>query len=164
MQGIGPSAYSYERQKEYSFLYDSPIGTLRLTGNENVLIGLSLSERLSLPLVPDKNIVAETCLWLDMYFSGKEPDFMPPLSPQGTPFQLKVWKELLTIPYGKTITYGTLATRIGCRSAQAIGQAVSRNPIEIIIPCHRVVGSKSLGGYAYGIECKQTLLQIEHCI
>lgn len=164
MQGIGPSAYSYERQEEYSFLYDSPIGTLRLIGNENVLLGLSLSERENLPLVPDKNIVAETCLWLDMYFSGKEPDFMPPLSPQGTPFQLKVWKELLTIPYGKTITYGTLATRIGCRSAQAIGQAVSRNPIAIIIPCHRVVGSKSLGGYAYGIECKQTLLQIEHCI
>ena len=87
---------------------------------------------------------------------------MPPINQSGTGFQLRVWKALLDIPYGQTISYGELARRIGCRSAQAIGQAVGRNPIAIIVPCHRVIGSDgSLVGYEWGLERKQYLLQLE---
>ena len=87
---------------------------------------------------------------------------MPPLRPQGTPFQLRVWHELLKIPYGTTTTYGDIARHVGCRSAQAVGQAIGHNPIAIIIPCHRVIGADgSPTGYAYGIEHKMQLLNIE---
>lgn len=103
-----------------------------------------------------------TCRWLDAYFVGSLPSTLPPLQPHGTPFQQAVWRELLTIPYGATATYGDIARRIGCRSAQAVGQAIGRNPIALLIPCHRVVGSNgTLTGYAYGIERKQWLLQLE---
>ena len=103
-----------------------------------------------------------TCRWLDAYFAGSLPSTLPPLQPHGTPFQQAVWRELLTIPYGATATYGNIARRIGCRSAQAVGQAIGRNPIALLIPCHRVVSSKgTLTGYAYGIERKQWLLQLE---
>ena len=81
----------------------------------------------------------------------------------GTDFQKRVWKELLTIPYGQTITYGEIAKRIGCRSAQAVGRAVGSNPLLIFIPCHRVIGSDgSLVGYAGGIEMKRRLLDLEN--
>ena len=104
----------------------------------------------------------ETRRWLDRYFSGTNPKTLPPLKPQGTAFQQKVWQELLKIPYGETTTYGTIARRLNCRSAQAIGQAVHRNPIAIIIPCHRVIGADgSLTGYASGLEIKLQLLKIE---
>lgn len=107
--------------------------------------------------------IAEAIHWLDIYFAGTNPDFLPPLRPQGTQFQLRVWQQLLTIPYGHTVSYGDIARHIGCRSSQAIGQAVGRNPIAIIIPCHRVVGSDgSLVGYAYGLEQKKKLLELEH--
>ena len=87
---------------------------------------------------------------------------MPSLSLRGTSFQQRVWKELLTIPYGQTVTYGELARRLGCRSAQAIGGAVGRNPISIIVPCHRVVGAdSSLTGYAAGLDRKEWLLHWE---
>jgi methylated-DNA-[protein]-cysteine S-methyltransferase len=87
---------------------------------------------------------------------------MPPIKQTGTDFQLRVWQSLLEIPYGQTISYGELARRIGCRSAQAVGQAVGRNPISIIVPCHRVIGSNgSLVGYEWGLERKQYLLQLE---
>ena len=90
---------------------------------------------------------------------------MPPLSLKGTPFQQRVWKELLTIPYGQTVTYGELARRIGCRSAHAVGGAVGRNPISIIVPCHRVVGTDgSLTGYAAGLDRKRALLELEQKI
>ena len=101
--------------------------------------------------------------WLDIYFSGHEPDFMPPLSLTGTAFQQRVWKELLTIPYGQTVTYGELARRLGCRSAQAVGGAVGRNPISIIVPCHRVIGANgNLTGYAGGLDKKRALLTLEN--
>ena len=127
-------------------------------------IGAQCVERLELP------VFDKTFRWLDIYFSGREPDLMPPLSLKGTPFQQRVWKELLTIPYGQTVTYGELARRLGCRSAQAVGGAVGRNPISIIVPCHRVVGAcygvgsadnGSLTGYAGGIEKKRALLGME---
>lgn len=107
-------------------------------------------------------IFKETSRWLDIYFSGRKPDFMPTLELRGTPFQQRVWKELLTIPYGQTVTYGELACRLGCRSAQAVGGAVGRNPISIIVPCHRVVGADgSLTGYAGGLDRKRALLGLE---
>lgn len=121
--------------------------------------GLELQETVGSQDLP---VFQETRRWLDLYFSGKKPEFTPPLKPQGTPFQQKVWHELLTIPYGETTTYGAIARRIDCRSAQAIGQAVHNNPIAIIIPCHRVIGADgSLTGYASGLEVKQQLLQLE---
>ena len=80
----------------------------------------------------------------------------------GSAFRQRVWKELLTIPYGQTVTYGELARRLGCRSAQAVGGAVGRNPISLIVPCHRVVGADgALTGYAGGLDRKRALLQVE---
>lgn len=144
--------------------YQSPIGVITLVSD-----GSSLTElRLAQPLIQDpsnkKNfqVFEETCRWLDLYFSGIKPDFTPSLNPQGSLFQQIVWRELLAIPYGQTTTYGAIAKHINCRSAQAVGQAIHRNPIAIIIPCHRVIGADgSLTGYASGLDIKQQLLAIE---
>lgn len=107
--------------------------------------------------------------WLDMYFGGEIPHFLPPLALQGSSFTLLVWQELLKIPYGSTTTYATMATKIAQQrglakmSAQAIGGALKNNPISIIIPCHRVIGTNgSLIGYAGGIEKKKILLGLEN--
>lgn len=114
-------------------------------------------------------ILDETIHWLDIYFSGKNPSFTPALEPQTTPFRRTVYQQLLTIPYGHTITYGELAKRLALQtgadrmSAQAIGGAISHNPISLIIPCHRVVGARGqLTGYAGGIDKKSYLLALEH--
>ena len=107
--------------------------------------------------------------WLDVYFSGEEPNFTPLLHPNGSTFRKAVWQILLEIPYGQTITYGEIARRIAVMkntshmSAQAVGGAVGHNEISIIIPCHRVVGTNgSLTGYAGGIDKKISLLKLEH--
>ncbi|WP_258864494.1 methylated-DNA--[protein]-cysteine S-methyltransferase [Helicobacter sp. MIT 01-3238] len=107
--------------------------------------------------------------WLDMYFGGEIPHFLPPLALQGSSFALLVWQELLKIRYGSTTTYATMATKIAQQrglakmSAQAIGGALKNNPISIIIPCHRVIGTNgSLIGYAGGIEKKKILLGLEN--
>lgn len=143
-------------------LYNSPLGTITLVSDGTSLTALDFGKVQDVKDPQKLPIFAETRRWLDLYFSGKKPDFTPPLKPQGTPFQQKVWHELLNIPYGATVSYGEIARRIGCRSAQAIGQAVHRNPISIIIPCHRVIGADgSLTGYASGLDIKQRLLQIE---
>ena len=159
--------------------YHSPIGVIILVSDGNSLTELHftkdqeeatrLAENIEGTNPQDSSsahkskIFAETRRWLDLYFNGIIPDFTPPLNPQGTMFQQKVWRELLTIPYGRTTTYGTIARRINCRSAQAVGQAIHRNPIAIIIPCHRVIGSNgSLTGYAAGLEIKQQLLMMEN--
>ncbi|MBO4512075.1 MAG: methylated-DNA--[protein]-cysteine S-methyltransferase [Victivallales bacterium] len=109
-----------------------------------------------------------TSRWLDMYFGGKEPDFMPPLNMQGTDFRQAVWKILLDIPYGKTMTYGEIAARLArerglkAMSAQAVGGAVGHNPIAIIVPCHRVIGAAGkMVGYGGCIHRKIALLEIE---
>lgn len=104
--------------------------------------------------------------WLDAFLAGEEPAFMPPLHLRGTPFQQRVWWLLLEVPYGTTTTYGELARRLseeGRRmSPQAVGQAVGRNPVALMVPCHRVVGANgSLTGYAYGLELKRWLLSLE---
>lgn len=109
-----------------------------------------------------------TAEWLDIYFSGREPGFTPPLSVKGTPFQEEVWEILKKIPYGEVTSYGEIARQIAEKrgiermSAQAVGGAVGRNPIAIIVPCHRVVGSDgSLTGYAGGLDKKVELLRVE---
>lgn len=146
-------------------LYNSPVGTIILVSDGTSLTALDFGQSQDVKDQQDLPIFVETRRWLDLYFSGKKPDFIPPLKPQGTPFQQKVWRELLNIPYGATVSYGEMARRINCRSAQAIGQAVHRNPISIIIPCHRVIGADgSLTGYASGLDIKRQLLQIERII
>lgn len=116
-------------------------------------------------------VLTDTKRWLDTYFSGREPDFAPPLHLIGTTFQNEVWQILLTIAYGQTMTYGEIAARIAARrglahmSAQAVGGAVGHNAISIIVPCHRVVGSDgSLTGYAGGLERKIALLHLERAL
>ena len=113
-------------------------------------------------------MLAEAKRWLDVYFSGREPDFLPPLRYDSTPFRKLICDILLTIPYGKTMTYGAIAAEAAKRqgaermSAQAVGGAVGHNPISLMIPCHRVVGTGgSLTGYAGGIERKVKLLELE---
>ena len=118
------------------------------------------------------SVFEETCRWLECYFNGFIPDFTPPLAPQGTPFRQAVWEILRDIPFGGTMSYGQVATRLaadqGLRrmSAQAIGGAVGHNPIALIIPCHRVIGADGrLTGYAAGLDRKDWLLKWEnaHC-
>ena len=113
-------------------------------------------------------VFEETKKWLDIYFDGKEPDFTPRLHLQGSPFRIEVWEILLKIPYGKTTTYKEIAERVAAQrgipsmSAQAVGGAVGHNPISIIVPCHRILGTDgSLTGYAGGVEKKKSLLALE---
>ena len=116
----------------------------------------------------DLDIFDEVKKWLDCYFEGKVPSSLPKIKLQGTSFQKDVWDILLTIPYGNVVTYGDIADMIAysrgmkMMSAQAIGQAVSKNPIAIIVPCHRVLGKNNkLTGYAYGLHNKEMLLKSE---
>ena len=113
-------------------------------------------------------VFEQTKRWLDSYFSGQIPDFLPPLSLKGTDFRMEVWEELLKIPYGKTVSYGEIAAAVARKrgldrmSAQAVGGAVGHNPVAIIVPCHRVVGKDgSLTGYGGGLDKKTALLSLE---
>lgn len=149
--------------------YASPLGPILLAADETGLTGLWFEAQKYFPSFSgveyqekETPVLTETVRWLDVYFSGKDPGFLPPLHPQGSPFRQTVWDILLTIPRGQTITYGEIARRLGVRSAQAVGGAVGHNPISILIPCHRVVGSDgSLTGYAGGLDRKTRLLQLE---
>lgn len=151
--------------------YASPLGGLLLAADEQGLIGLWFDGArhfaANLPEAREEKrtpILDETARWLDDYFSGGQPDFTPPLHLIGSAFRLRVWARLLEIPYGQTTTYGELAKRLECgrMSAQAVGGAVGHNPISIIVPCHRVVGTNgSLTGYAGGLDRKIRLLEIE---
>ena len=148
--------------QELKGVYRSPLGDIVLTSDGSALTGLRFAEATNGEPAQDIPPLADACRWLDLYFSGAKPDFIPRLAPQGTPFQQSVWGELLAIPYGHTVSYGYIAQRISCRSAQAVGGAVGRNPIALIIPCHRVIGSNGqLTGYAYGLDRKQWLLSHE---
>ena len=151
----------------YCTQISSPIGFLRLTSDGKSLTGLYLDthnpQDATWGASPDLAIFDFAAQWLSDYFAGKHRPVDLPLAPSGTEFQRKVWQLLLTIPYGETTTYGAIAKLLGQKmSAQAVGQAVGKNPIAIIIPCHRVVGSGGqLTGYAWGIEKKQWLLTHE---
>ena len=157
---------------QYIHYYDSPVGQILLTADEIGLTALMLQgEEWSLEKIHTESItpaIAEAIRWLDIYFEGNIPDFMPPMHAAGSQFQEEVWKLLLEIPYGETVTYGDLAAKIaqnrGIRrmSAQAVGGAVGSNPISIIVPCHRVVGAGgNLTGYASGLNNKIALLKHE---
>ena len=149
--------------------YASPLGPILLAADETGLIGLWFEGQKYFPSFlgvdyqeKETPVLTETARWLDVYFSGKDPDILPPLHPQGSPFRQAVWNILLTIPRGQTMTYGEIARRLGVHSAQAVGGAVGHNPISILSPCHRVVGSDgSLTGYAGGFDRKTRLLQLE---
>ena len=149
--------------------YDSPLGEMRLCCNDSGLTAVTFAgQKYESKHIPQDAIfcthpiLEQAKLWLSQYFSGSIPDFLPPMVLQGSDFQKRVWALLLEIPYGKTVTYGELAKKLGCKSAQAIGGAVGRNPISILIPCHRVVGADgSLTGYAGGVEKKEFLLDLE---
>lgn len=149
--------------------YDSPIGRLTLVSNGTALAELRLDgSNDSTETQKNLPIFRDTFRWLDIYFSGKEPDFTPPLNMRTGPFRREVWEIMLTIPYGKTMTYGEIAKEIARRhglakmSAQAVGGAVGHNAIPIIIPCHRVIGANgNLTGYGGGIERKIKLLELE---
>ena len=155
--------------------YTSPLGGILLAADEIGLTGLWFDGQKyfarGLPIERTKQetpILTEAKHWLDIYFSGREPDFMPPLHPIGSDFRQSVWTILLQIPYGQTTTYGEIARQLSEKqepqmSAQAVGGAVGHNEISIIIPCHRVVGTNgSLTGYAGGIDKKIKLLELEH--
>ena len=156
--------------------YDSPLGGILLAADEIGLTGLWFDGQKyfarDLPaerIDRDTPILSEARHWLDIYFTGKEPDFLPPLHPMGSAFRQSVWEILLRIPYGQTTTYGEIARQLAEKkglsqiSAQAVGGAVGHNEISIIIPCHRVVGTNgSLTGYAGGIDRKIKLLELEH--
>ncbi|MCD8249897.1 MAG: methylated-DNA--[protein]-cysteine S-methyltransferase [Lachnospiraceae bacterium] len=160
---------------QYINHYHSPLGEILLAADEIGLTGLWFERQKYFALhlhhtheekeLPVFDLAKQ---WLDIYFSGQEPDFTLPLHFTGTPFQNEVWEILRTIPYGKTTTYGKIAKELAGKkglphmSAQAVGGAVGRNAISIIAPCHRVVGTNgSLTGYAGGIEKQIALLQLE---
>ena len=150
--------------------YGSPLGDILLAADEVGLTGLWFTGQKYFarglaadPMEQETPVLAQTKRWLDTYFSGKEPDLLPPLHPQGSAFRKQVWDMLLEIPYGKTTTYSEIAKALGIASAQAVGGAVGHNEISIIIPCHRVVGANgSLTGYAGGMDRKIKLLELEH--
>ena len=152
----------------YAF-YDSPLGTILILAENSFLTGIYLSsQNRSLPPDAAQNnaapVITKCILWLDDYFAGKAPDpsFLP-IHPSGTAFQQKVWDILKSIPYGQTMTYGQIAGFLDCpKASQAVGAAVGRNPVSIIIPCHRVVGAGGkLTGYAGGLTAKAWLLRHE---
>ena len=158
--------------------YESPLGPITLASDGEALTGLwfdgqkyfaaTLSREHEEKALP---VFAQTVQWLDVYFSGKVPDFTPPLLMRTTAFRRSVWEIMLSIPYGHTMTYGEIAQQIAARkglpgmSAQAVGGAVGHNAISLIIPCHRVVGANgNLTGYAGGIEKKARLLAMEGAV
>ena len=151
-----------ETQITFFFNLPSPLGTLHLESDGEALTCVLFEGEQA------KHPQGVARAWLSRYFEGHNPGTPPPVRPQGTPFQLSVWQRLLTIPYGSTTTYGALAAYLvahnasGRMSAQAVGQAVGRNPISIIIPCHRVIGADgTLTGYAGGLDKKTFLLNLE---
>ncbi|HIU10915.1 MAG TPA: methylated-DNA--[protein]-cysteine S-methyltransferase [Candidatus Avidehalobacter gallistercoris] len=160
---------------QYTTTYQSPLGAITLAADGEALTGLWFEGQKYYALYLDKEheekdlpVFQQAKEWLNIYFSGKDPDFTPPLRFTGSAFQNEVWAILAAIPYGKTRTYGDIAQELAQKrglprmSAQAVGGAVGKNEISIIVPCHRVVGANgSLTGYAGGISKKIALLKLE---
>lgn len=160
---------------EYTNEYISPLGKILLASDGHALTGLWFEGQKYFAAKLERDheekdlpVFAQVAEWLALYFNGKNPAFTPPLTLKGTPFQKEVWEAMLAIPFGQTTTYAKIAAQIAkhrglaSMSAQAVGSAVAHNPISLIIPCHRVVGSDgSLTGYAGGIEKKEWLLAME---
>ena len=163
-----------------SFLYESAIGNLIVRADEIGLVEVSFRDKDAVSeeelhtgegngQVPEDVILAQAKAWLDTYFSGKDPGAIPPVHLIGTDFRKKVWEVLCRIPYGQTTTYGAVAKEVASMmgkekmSARAVGGAVGKNPVDIMVPCHRVIGSDgSMVGYSDGLEYKIALLELEN--
>ena len=149
--------------------YESPCGQMLLVADGKALIGVYFVGQKYAPTPHQVGkrsistpILVKARRQLDLYFSGRLRTFALTSMARGTAFQLGVWKALRSIPYGKTITYGELAKRVGQPSARAVGNAIGKNPISIVVPCHRVIGfNGSLTGYAGGLDKKRALLGLE---
>lgn len=162
----------------YTATYRSPLGLIVIESDAEALTGLRFADEKANANITKRYetvsaipVIAATIRWVDDYFSGKQTenatmdeqiDARIVVRPKGTMFQQRVWQALLRIPYGETVSYGMIARMVGCKSAQAVGQAVGANPIALLIPCHRVIAANgNLGGYAYGDEIKKRLLEGE---
>ncbi len=159
----------------YIYKYDSPLGSMTAASNGTALTGLWFDGQKYFGSTMEKEyeekqlpVFEQTKHWLDLYFDRKIPDFMPQIFVDGSDFRMAVWDILIQIPYGQTTTYGEIAKKIAaqmgveCMSAQAVGKAVGKNPVAILIPCHRVVGTGGkLTGYAGGVDKKEALLMLE---
>ena len=164
---------SFEKGQEISYykIINSPVGLLTLVAKDDALLKLTWGDNTALlpadcQLSAGRNvnaIIKLSELQLSEYFKKKRSTFDIPLAPQGTPFQLKVWQQLRNIPHGSYITYGEQAARLGSpNAARAVGAANGKNPISIIVPCHRVIGASGhLTGFAGGLKTKQLLLELE---
>ncbi|MBV2363168.1 methylated-DNA--[protein]-cysteine S-methyltransferase [Streptomonospora sp. NEAU-YY374] len=157
--GCGPRAHT---------VVDSPLGPLTLVASGEALAGLYMAGQRHRP--PQESfgprragLLAPVAAWLEAYFAGQRPAFTAPLALEGTPFQRAVWQALRDVPYGATLTYAQLAERVGRPAAvRAVGAANGRNPVGVVVPCHRVVGSDgSLTGHGGGLERKRFLLELE---
>jgi len=157
---------------QYFDTYDSPLGEIILTceGDSLTAVFFAGQKYADVYLSPEAvqkslSVLEETKAWLDSYFMGNAPDVFPAMNLIGSEFQKRVWGLLFEIPYGETVTYGSLAKKLGCKAAQAVGGAVGRNPISILVPCHRVMGAGGkLTGYAGGVDKKEALLRLEKVI
>lgn len=152
--------------KTYYARVESPVGELLLTSDGDALTGLYINERAIAPewiIASDDAPIAQATQQLVEYFAGTRQTFDLPLAPEGTLFQKRVWEELAKIPFGETVSYGTIAARLGQPTAsRAVGMANGRNPVSIIVPCHRVVGANgTLTGYSGGMPRKKWLLEHE---
>lgn len=146
----------------YQSYYQSPVGIIEIKVTQKELISLQFTD--CKQVVDKQNEITKICeKQLKEYFEGKRRKFDIPLKLEGTEFQKKVWREVCEIPYGKTVSYKEIAQNIGNEKAvRAVGTAIGKNPIAIIVPCHRIIGSDgSMVGYAYGIEKKEALLKLE---
>lgn len=160
---------------KYCKTYSSPLGLLTMVSDGKALTGLAFEHQRYFDFkVPEGaeekecEVFKETRKWLDIYFKGNHPDFMPEISLTGSNFQMEVWRILTEIPYGEVTTYGDIAKQVAQQrgiakmSAQAVGGAVGRNPISILVPCHRVIGKDgSMTGYGGGLDRKISLLKLE---
>ncbi|MCR5176114.1 MAG: methylated-DNA--[protein]-cysteine S-methyltransferase [Anaerovibrio sp.] len=161
---------------KYISYYDSPVGKLYLTADGKGLTGIAYEHEdgntfpmniRDVKFSDNLPVIIDTKLWLELYFSGNNPGFMPKLSIHDSPFREQVWKVLKTIPYGQSMSYGEVASIVAKQrktkaSPQAVGGALAHNPIAIILPCHRVLGADGgITGYNGGIEVKKYLLDLE---
>jgi len=152
----------------YIYYYRSPIGLLKISAEEECITGLSLEAQEGLQEIvsetPPTALLQEACTQLTEYFAGERTSFSLPIAyPHGTPFQHSVWNALRDIPYGETRSYEDIAVAIGNpKAVRAIGQANTRNPILLLVPCHRVINKNgTIGGFGCGVEVKKKLLQLE---
>ena len=165
-----------ETPVDYVHHYNSPLGQITLASDGTALVGLWFDEQrfFAAAISQDRAenplpVFEQAVRWLDLYFRGRDPGFVPPLALRTTEFRQKVCNIMLTIPYGRTMTYGKIAELVARQkgvprmSAQAVGGAVGHNPVSLIIPCHRVIGANgALVGYGGGLDRKAALLALEH--